>query len=174
MSFELPAVKGHGRDPFVLAVSPLASPAATTSTFSEFIDYLSEKLGEKVVLKQRRKYSEINDLLRTGKASVAFTCTGAYLAGRQDFGLELLAVPVIKGKTTYNSYIIVHKDSDIKGLGDLKGKTFAFTDPLSLTGRLYVTSLLNEKGILTKDFFSEDLLYSRTREIHRSGGKRAC
>ncbi len=149
------AAKGHSRDSFVFAVSPMASPVATASNFSEFIDYLSEELGEKVVLKQRRKYSEINDLLRTGKASVAFTCTGAYLAGRQDFGLELLAVPVIKGKTTYNSYIIVHKDSRIESLEHLKGKTFAFTDPLSLTGRLYVTSLLNERGILTKDYFSK-------------------
>ncbi len=141
------------KDSFVFAISPMASPAATASDFSEFIKYLSDKLDKKVVLKQRRKYAEINELLRTGNALAAYTCTGAYLAGRQDFGLELLAVPIIKGKTTYNSYIIVHKDSDIKDLNDLKGKTFAFTDPLSLTGRLYVTSLLNEKGILTKDYF---------------------
>lgn len=149
------AAKGHGRDPFVLAVSPMASPVATASSFSEFIEYLSEKLDKKVILKQRRRYSEINELLRTGKASVAFTCTGAYLAGRHDFGLELLAVPIIDGKTTYNSYIIVHKDSHIESLEHLRRKTFAFTDPLSLTGRLYVTSLLNERGILTKDYFSK-------------------
>ncbi|MBI4686344.1 MAG: phosphate/phosphite/phosphonate ABC transporter substrate-binding protein [Nitrospirae bacterium] len=137
----------------VFAVSPMASPAATASSFSEFIDYLSRKLNKKVILKQRRKYSEVNELLKTGKASVAYTCTGAYLAGRQDFGLELLAVPLMKGKATYNSYIIVHKDSRVNSLKDLKGKIFAFTDPLSLSGRLYVTSLLNEDGILTKDYF---------------------
>ncbi|MDI6802082.1 MAG: phosphate/phosphite/phosphonate ABC transporter substrate-binding protein [Thermodesulfovibrionales bacterium] len=144
-----------GKDSFVFAVSPMASPAATASSFSEFIDYLSEKLDKKVILKQRRKYSEVNDLLKSGKASVAFTCTGAYLAGRRDFGLELLAVPVMNGKATYNSYIIVHKDSSIKNFDELKGRTFAFTDPLSLTGRLYVTSLLNERGIMTKDYFKK-------------------
>lgn len=143
------------KDSFVFAISPMASPVATASNFSEFVEYLSDKLDKKVILKQRRKYSEINDLLRTGKALAAFTCTGAYLAGRQEFGLELLAIPAINGNTTYNSYIIVHKDSDIKELSDLKGKTFAFTDPLSLTGKLYVTSLLNEKGISTKDYFSK-------------------
>jgi len=139
----------------VFAVSPMASPAATASSFSEFIDYLSEKLGGKVILKQRRKYSEINDLLKSGKASVAFTCTGAYLAGRRDFGLELLAVPIMNGKTTYNSYIIVHRNSPIKNIEELKGKLFAFTDPLSLTGKLYVTSLLNERGIVTRDYFGK-------------------
>jgi phosphonate transport system substrate-binding protein len=131
----------------------MVSPVVTASSFSEFISYLGDKLGKKVVLKQRRKYSEINELLKTGESSVAFTCTGAYLAGRQSFGLELLAVPVINGKTTYNSYVIVRKGGNISKLEHLKGKTFAFTDPLSLTGRLYITSVLNEKGMLTKNFF---------------------
>lgn len=147
------SVSGNQKKELVFAISPMTSPVATASRFSEFINYLSERLGQKVVLKQRRKYSEINDLLMSGKASVAFTCTGAYLTGRHNFGLELLVVPVINRKVTYNSYIIVHKKSPIEGLEDLKGKVFAFTDPLSLTGRLYVTSLLNERGILTKNYF---------------------
>lgn len=141
------------QDLFVFSVSPMVSPVVTASSFSEFISYLADKLGKKVILKQRRKYSEINDLLRTGETSVAFTCTGAYLEGRQGFGLELLVVPVINGKMTYNSYVIVRKGSNITKLEQLRGKTFAFTDPLSLTGRLYITSVLNDKGISTKKYF---------------------
>lgn len=137
------------------AVSPMASPAATAAAFSDFIDYLSEKMGKKVILKQRRKYQEINDILRRGEVMAAFTCTGAYLAGREEFGLQLLVVPVVNGKTTYHSYIIVRQDSPIKSFNDLKGKVFAFTDQLSLSGRLYVTSLLNERGILTNEFFKK-------------------
>jgi phosphonate transport system substrate-binding protein len=143
----------RAEEPFVFAVSPMASPVVTASTFADFIDYLSEKMQRKVILKQRRKYQEINDMLKEGKAKVAFTCTGAYIAGRQEFGLQLLAVPVINGKTTYHSYIIVHKDSPIKTFEELKGKVFAFTDPLSLSGRLYVTSLLNERGTVTSEYF---------------------
>ncbi|MCX8070646.1 MAG: phosphate/phosphite/phosphonate ABC transporter substrate-binding protein [Thermodesulfovibrionales bacterium] len=145
----------EAKDTIVFAVSPMASPAATATSFSDFINFMSKKLNKKVVLKQRKKYADINEMLKNGEALIAFTCTGAYLAGREDFGLELFVVPVVDGKTTYHSYIIVHKGSHYKNLEDLKGKVFAFTDPLSLSGRLYVTSLLNEKGIHTKDYFKK-------------------
>ena len=49
------------------AISPMASPVSTLSIYSDFIEYLSKKTGIKIVLKQRRKYSEINDLLKTGR-----------------------------------------------------------------------------------------------------------
>lgn len=153
--FMVSVASANMQTPFVFAVSPMASPAATAAAFSDFIDYLSEKMEKKVILKQRRKYQEINDILKRGEAMAAFTCTGAYLAGREDFGLQLLAVPVVNGKSTYHSYIIVRQDSPIKTFNDLKGKVFAFTDPLSLSGRLYVTSLLNERGIQTKEFFKK-------------------
>ncbi|GBD95985.1 ABC transporter, phosphonate, periplasmic substrate-binding protein [bacterium BMS3Abin06] len=137
----------------VFAISPMASPVSTLSIYGDFIEYLSKKTGIKILLKQRRKYSEINDLLKTGRAQFAYTCTGAYLDGRKEFGLEVLAVPVIDGKTTYNSYIIVNKKSDIADFRRLKGKVFAFTDPLSLTGRLYPVYLLNTMNTVPGDFF---------------------
>ncbi|HDH06640.1 MAG TPA: phosphate/phosphite/phosphonate ABC transporter substrate-binding protein [Nitrospirae bacterium] len=137
----------------VFAISPMASPVSTLLIYGDFIKYLSEKTGIKIVLKQRRKYSEINDLLKTGRAQFAYTCTGAYLDGRKEFGLEVLAVPVIDGKTTYNSYIIVNKESDIVDFRRLQGKVFAFTDPLSLTGRLYPVYLLNTMNARPGDFF---------------------
>src|SRR3990172_13438174 len=39
----------YEKDSFVFAVSPMASPVATASNFSEFVDYFSEKLGRKVI-----------------------------------------------------------------------------------------------------------------------------
>ncbi|GBE39944.1 ABC transporter, phosphonate, periplasmic substrate-binding protein [bacterium BMS3Bbin08] len=137
----------------VFAISPMASPVSTLSIYGDFIEYLSEKTGIEIVLKQRRKYSEINDLLKTGRAQFAYTCTGAYLDGRKEFGLEVLAAPVINGKTTYNSYIIVNKKSNIVDFRRLQGKVFAFTDPLSLTGRLYPVYLLNTMNARPGDFF---------------------
>ena len=137
----------------IFAISPMASPVSTLSSYGDFIEYLSEKTGIKILLKQRRKYSEINDLLKTGRAQFAYTCTGAYLDGRKKFGLEVLAVPVIDGKTTYNSYIIVNKESKIEEFRQLQGKIFAFTDPLSLSGKLYPVYLLDTMNAKPEDFF---------------------
>lgn len=139
----------------VFAISPMASPVSTVSDYNNFIKYLSEKTGKKIILKQRRKYAEINSMLKSGEAQFALTCTGAYVSGKDEFGLDLLTVPVINGKTTYNSYIIVNQKSEVESFRQLKGKIFAFTDPLSLTGRLYPLYLLNTMGVKPEKFFSK-------------------
>lgn len=139
----------------VFAISPMASPVSTISSYNNFIKYLSKKTGAEVILKQRRKYAEINSLLKTGEAQFALTCTGAYLSGRNEFGLEVLAVPVIDGKTSYNSYIIVNKESEIEDFSQLQGKVFAFTDPLSLSGKLYPTYLLDTIDKIPDKFFGK-------------------
>jgi phosphate/phosphite/phosphonate ABC transporter binding protein len=140
---------------FFFAVSAMASPAQTLVHFAEFRDYLEEKLEIHVHLKQRRTYEEINTLLYDASVQMAFTCTGGYLAGRQAFGLEVLAVPVVKGKTAYQSYIITSKKNPAKTLEELRGQIFAFTDPLSLSGRIYPVATLNSLGYMTKSFFKK-------------------
>lgn len=143
------------KTPFYFAVSAMASPAETLANFSQFESYLSAKLNQPVVLKQRRTYHEINALLAEEQIQLAFTCTGGYLAGRKLFDLELLVVPIIKGATKYRSYIVVKKDRTATSLFDLENSVFAFTDQLSLSGKIYPTARLNEAGILTKNFFKK-------------------
>jgi phosphonate transport system substrate-binding protein len=138
---------------FFFAVSAMASPAETLANFSHFGNYLSLKLGQPVILKQRRTYHEINALLAEEHIQMAFTCTGGYLAGRKLFDLELLVVPVIKGATKYRSYIVVKKNNMATSFFDLKDSVFAFTDQLSLSGKIYPTARLNETGFLTKNYF---------------------
>ncbi len=140
---------------FNFAVSAMASPAQTLIHFTEFRDYLAEQLATPVSLKQRRTYEEINTLLYDATVQMAFTCTGGYLSGRQAFGLEVLAVPVVKGKTAYQSYIITGKNNPAKSLEDLQGKVFAFTDPLSLSGRMYPVATINSLGFTTDQFFKK-------------------
>ncbi len=155
----------------VFAISPMASPVFTFSSYSSFIRYLSEETGTKVILKQRRKYAEINSLLKSGEAQFAFTCTGAFLSGKYEFGLELLAVPVIDGKTTYNSYVIVNQKSKVESFRQLKGKVFAFTDPLSLSGRLYPLYLLNTMGVKPEEFFGKTFYTSSHEKSIKSVAK---
>lgn len=142
-------------DHFFFAVSAMVSPAQTLVHFTEFREYLEKKLGTHVHLKQRRTYEEINTLLYDASVQMAFTCTGGYLDGRKSFGLEVLAVPVVKGKTAYQSYIITGKNNPATSLEELQGQVFAFTDPLSLSGRIYPVATLNSLGYMTKDFFKK-------------------
>ncbi|MFK5927534.1 MAG: phosphate/phosphite/phosphonate ABC transporter substrate-binding protein [Desulfuromusa sp.] len=141
--------------PFSFAVSAMTSAAKTFIHFTEFRDYLAEKLGRPVLMKQRRTYEEINQLLRTDEVSMAFICTGGFLEGRRTFGLEVLATPIVGGVTTYQSYIIVAKGHSAAKISDLRGSVFAFTDPLSLTGCIYPTAKINAMGEKTTNFFKK-------------------
>ncbi len=169
--FFIAAHVSTAQEKIVFAISPMASPVSTFSSYSNFIRYLSEETGTKVILKQRRKYSEINSLLKSGEAQFAFTCTGAFLSGKYEFGLELLAMPVIDDKTTYNSYVIVNQKSKVESFRQLKGKVFAFTDPLSLTGRLYPLYILNTMGVKPEKFFGKTFYTSSHEKSIKSVAK---
>jgi phosphonate transport system substrate-binding protein len=115
---------------------------------------VSDKLDRPVELIQRRTYAEINDLVESGYVDVAFVCTSAYVAGRDQFGMELLAAPQVRGETVYYSLLIVPADSPAQSMADLRGRVFAFTDPMSNTGRNYPIFLVQQLSSTPEEFFA--------------------
>jgi len=136
-----------------IAISAIVSPEESLKYYQEMLDYISSKIDVKVKLIQRKTYQEVNDLLQQNKVDAAFICSRAYVEGNYHFGLELLTVPVVKEKTVYYSYIIVPKDSKVNSIKDLKGLTFAYTDPLSNSGKLSPDYLLVMNGENPNTFF---------------------
>lgn len=119
------------------------------------LDYISRKSGETVHNVIVEKYGDINQMLKRGELDAAFVCSGPYVDGKQNFGLELLAAPRVNGKKVYFAYIIVPFGNKAKTIDDLKGKRFAFTDPLSNSGKLVPEYLLSLKGTTSEKFFSK-------------------
>lgn len=149
-----------------VAVAAVISPKATFVYYTDLLDYVSKKMDMPVELVQRETYAEVNELLKTRQIDMAFVCTGAYVDGHDDFGMELLVAPMAFGQTVYYSYIIVPAESGIQNVEQLRGKKFAFTDPMSNTGKLaptYMLALMNE----TPDtFFGEyTFTYSHDKSI---------
>ncbi|MCG0278260.1 MAG: PhnD/SsuA/transferrin family substrate-binding protein, partial [Thermanaeromonas sp.] len=122
--------------PLKVAISSITSPSYSRTYYEDLLNYLSRHLHRPVQILQRRSYAEANDLLRAGGVDVAFICTYSYVAGHEEFGLELLAAPQIDGKVTYRAYVIARSDSDIRNFDALRDRRFAFTDPMSTTGNL--------------------------------------
>lgn len=140
--------------PLRVAVAAVISPKGTVESFQPLLDYLSRRLGRPVELVQRRTYAEINELVESGAVDMAFVCTSAYLIGNQEFGMQLLAAPQVDGKTEYYSLLIVPAGSRAASMADLQGSVFAFTDPMSNTGRNFPTDLVQQLGDSPEDFFS--------------------
>ena len=70
----------------------------------------------------------------------------------------LLAIELNKGLKRSNGLIVTRADSGIQTLEDLKGKRFAFGDPLSSTGSFLPKALLLHAGIDAKNLRSHDYL----------------
>lgn len=140
--------------PLRVAVAAVISPQGTAESYLDLLNYLEVRLNRPVELVQRASYEEINDLIERGEVDIAFVCTGAYLLGVRDFEMRILAVPEINGRNTYQSWVIVPMASPAERFEDLRGATFAFTDPLSNTGRLYPLYLLQQRGETPESYFA--------------------
>ncbi len=149
-----------------MAVAAILSPQGTAESYRELAEYLGSALERSVELVQRRTYAEVNTLVAEQRVELAFVCTSAYLDGSADQEMELLAAPEIDGQSVYYSQIIVPANSTIETLSDLRGKIFAFTDPMSLTGRVYPTALVRQMNQEPEQFFSNVFFtYSHDRAI---------
>jgi phosphonate transport system substrate-binding protein len=152
--------------PIRFVYASVLSPERSTLTYARLGAYLSTKLGREVEIVRRRTYAELNELLRTGGAEAGLVCTGAFAEGEDKFGLRPIAIPVIDGKRTYRSYVIVRRDSGLTSFEDLEGVTFAFTDPLSNSGFRYVAAKLHALGLEPERFFARILFtYSHDNSI---------
>lgn len=163
---DIPEIVDTGPRPIRIAVAAVLSPSGNVQSYTALAAYIGEKTGRPVELVQRRTYAEVNDLVAAAEVDLAFVCTSAYIAGYEDGDMELLVVPEIDGKTVYRSSVIVRSESDARTMADLEGLAFAFTDPMSLTGRIYPTSAVQRLGESPDSFFaSTAFTYSHDRAI---------
>lgn len=162
----LPTPAGHDAVPLRVAVAAVISPKGTVQSYSPLLLYLEENLNRPVELVQRKTYMEVNELIEHGEVDVAFVCTSAYIEGHDTFGMELLVAPQVNGKTVYNSVLIVPSSSTAQSMKDMRGKVFAFTDPISLSGRVYPTYLVHTLGYSPDNFFARTFFtYSHDEAI---------
>lgn len=160
---KIAAPKSAGNGSIRFAVGGMITPKQGLAYYKDFLDYISGKLGQPVTFVDRDDYAEINNLLENGKLDLAFVCSGPYVDGREKFGLELLVMPSAFGGTFYHSYIIVGSQSPIDVFEKLRGKKFAFTDPLSNSGKLAPTYMLARMGETPESFF-HDYVYAKSHD----------
>jgi phosphonate transport system substrate-binding protein len=133
----------------------------------QWIAYVGEKLGRQTELVQRRSYKEISDLLEKGQVDVAFVCGRPYVLDHARFGEELLVAPqVYEEGPIYYSYVIVPQDSPVQRFEELRGKRYAFSDPLSNSGNLVPTYMLAVMGETLDSFYKRHIFtYSHSANV---------
>lgn len=146
-----------------VCVGSMITPEQGYAYYKKLLDYIGKELKTKINFIEKRTYGEVNNLLKNGSIDVAFVCGGPYVVGYDDFGLQLLVAPVVEGETVYYSYIIASKEGGIDNFDQLKGKKFAFADPMSNTGKLVPTYMIQELGYKPENFF-EEFIYTYSHD----------
>jgi phosphonate transport system substrate-binding protein len=120
--------------------------------FTPLAKYLEKELGVKVTLVVPKDFDTWTKEAKAGAYDIAYTNPYLYVVVKKDVkDAEVIAIasePEI-GTKLYGT-IIVKKDSPIKTIADLKGKTVAATDPGS-AGAYLVQMLMLQKAGLKKD-----------------------
>lgn len=152
--------------PFRIGMGTMITPKEGFVYYSQLSKYIEKRLGQPVQLVDRGNYDEMNRLLETKDIDAAFVCAGPYVEGKELFGMQLLAMPLVKGKPVYHSYIIVPAGSPVQKLEDLRGKVFAFTDPKSNSGKLVPTYMLSRMNETPQHFFGKvEFTYGHDKSI---------
>lgn len=117
---------------------------------THWASYLSDRLKTHVSFVTRDEYQPLHDLLASGQIDALWTC--GYPFVRFQSQLRLLAVPLYQGRPTYQSYLIrARGDTAINSWTDVRGKVFAYSDPLSNSGWLVAQGQLAAAGIGPRD-----------------------
>lgn len=145
-------------------------PTEVVKQFKPFLDYvaqkMTEKLGEPVTIRivVAKSYEKGIENLANGDVDISRFGPASYVtAKKMEPGIGILAMETKKGKKTFKGIIAVKEDSDIKSVVDLKGRSFAFGDPLSTIGRYLAQDYLMKAGIKSGDLDKFDYLFRHDR-----------
>lgn len=161
LSFVFPLL-AFAADPETLVFSfqKQKNPDEIQATAKTVAEYLTTKLGKKVAVLVPTSYGTTAQGLISKKVHVAYMDSLPYLLASNEADLEIAVVERRKERTEYDSLIVVAKNSPIKSMADLKGKSIAFTSQTSTSGFLFPYAELIDKKIIKKNddlksFFSE-------------------
>lgn len=119
------------------------------------VQHMSRELKMEVVPFVATDYTGVIEAMRAKKLDVAFFAPGAYVLAERQAKARAILKAVRDGKGVFYSAIITRSDSGIKSIRDLKGKTFAFVDPVSVSGAIYPKALLMQEGLRPERDFSQ-------------------
>jgi phosphonate transport system substrate-binding protein len=160
------ALYAERQSELIFGIYAYDNPSRIYQDFNRLLQYLSQKTGLKVSLVIAPNYISNIRNIGEGKVDIAFMGPSPYIRVNDKFkGVELIARFLMRDNRIDSMVIIAHKESGIKELKDIKGKSFAFGDPQSYGSHFYPRYLLNKAGVRLKDLKYYDYLGSHSRVV---------
>ena len=146
-------------------VIPIESEERTQERYARFITYLEEKLGSKVTLVVPPDYAGVIEGLAQKKLHFALLGPKSYIeASKQANATTSARILGEDGQDGYKGVIITKKGSGLKTVADLKGKTWAFTDPHSTSGNLIPSVYFAADAQIDPETYFSNVIFSGSHE----------
>lgn len=145
-----------------------AIPVVGSGSLEEFwkpvITHLQKEFGVKITMKYVGDYAALITGMQHKHIDIAYLGPESYVQAAARAGaVALVTEKNASGIAGYHSIIITKKGSGLNTIEDLKGKTWAFTDPNSTSGTLVPSLHFKKLGIDPQKYFSK-VIYSGGHE----------
>src|ERR1039458_2819995 len=137
--------------------TPVLGEAEMRAEFDPLAAYLSEAIGQKVVLYVAKDYGDLRTQMEAGAVDIGSFSPFAYVDATRGGKIRIIAQSIIDGTAAYRGIIVARKNSGLKTVTDLQGKRFAFVDPKSASGYVYPRAMLSENGDAPKNYFKDTI-----------------
>jgi len=130
-------------------VEPYDTSAHLTPIYEKIGKMIGEKIGCKVEVYVATGYNAEIEAMRNGKLEVAEFGPLGYVLAHQVAKAEAIAAfgNVENKPVTYWASVVTYPSSGLKTVKDLRGHSFAFSDPASTSGHLFPAYGIRKAGI---------------------------
>ncbi len=143
------AALGSEDNPIVWSFVPSGEMERVATGARAVADLLEEKTGLHFKTNVATEYAGVIEAMRSNPptAHMASLATFSYVLAHELGCADAVLVSIRYGSPTYNGQIITQADSGIHSITDLKGKTFARSDPLSTSSWIIPMLMMKAAGL---------------------------
>lgn len=118
-----------------------------TKDYAPVFNGVTKNYGIHFDIKAGSSYAAVVEGMCNNQADIAWFGASTYGEANEKCGVDLLAVDVKKGDSSYYSGIFTRKDNGIKSISDLKGKSMAFGSTSSTSSFNFPVAMLIAGGV---------------------------
>ena len=145
----VPATAGDAEQ-LRIAFIAYQNPDQMLEDIQPVVDYLEEELQVEIKHFMATDYAGVVEALRNETADAGFMGPLQYVMAHHFAGAYPIVGEVYGDSPTYSARIFVRKNSGIRTLKELRGKTIAFVDPISSSGYMYPLDTFRSAGLISK------------------------
>ena len=122
-------------DTLIFAYTPVEDPAVYKTAWADFLTYLEEKTGKKVVFFPVQSNAAQIEAMRSGRLHISGFNTGSNPLAVNCAGFRPFTIMASNdGHFGYEMEVITYPGSGIEKMEDIKGRELAFSSPTSNSG----------------------------------------